>query len=129
MLLSVWFKILFLLLRILARKMWCTFRNRGSGVWNDLLFLFLGYNCKVDWWFLVMLDLICDREGGLTSPVVVRYFIPLESWHWKTIFGVGLMNLKMLSFKELELAEFRIAGSYFTQLWLMERKHFCRSCA
>ena len=68
------------------------------------------------------LDLWSRRWRKFTDGSV-RYFILLGLWHWKKLFGAGLMKLRMPSLKELKLVvEFGITGSSLFQSITVEGK-------
>ena len=108
MLLSFWFKILLVILRILECSV--RFRNWDSGVWNVVS----ASKLQMQSWLMVSsnecLNSWSQRWLKFTRSSM-RCFIPLGLWHRNILFGAGLMNWRTLSSKGLKFVEFRIAIS------------------
>ena len=88
------------------------------------MFLLLGY---VQSGLLVSWNECLNLWSRKFTRSRVKYYIPLVLWHWKILFGVSLMNVRMLSLKELKLVGFWIAGSsLFHSIMVDGRKVFLK---
>ena len=52
----------------------------------------------------------------------LRHFTSLGMWHWKMLFGSGLINVTMFSLKYLQLGKFWINGSYLFRSIMVDGK-------